>query len=194
MRQILLWDVMGTLVHDPFFSEMPAFFGMSFEALLEAKHPSAWVQFELGELSEDDFLGRFFADGRDFDRERFVAAVRSSYRWLPGLEELLMELRTKGFEMHAFSNYPIWYRLIEERLSLSRFLDWTFVSCMTGVRKPGAEAYTLVLRELAVPAEHCLFIDDRAVNVEVAREQGIKSLVFDGADTLRASFEDAGFL
>lgn len=194
MRRILLWDVMGTLVHDPFFSEMPAFFGMSFESLLEAKHPSAWVQFELGELSEDDFLRRFFADGRGFDHAGFVAAVRSSYRWLPGLEDLLVELQAKGFEMHAFSNYPIWYRLIEERLGVSRFLDWTFVSCVTGVRKPDTEAYKRVMRELAVPAEQCLFIDDRAGNVEVAREQGIDALVFEGVDRLRTSLGNAGFL
>jgi HAD superfamily hydrolase (TIGR01509 family) len=194
MRRILLWDVMGTLVHDPFFAEMPSFFNMSFESLLEAKHPRAWVQFELGELSEDEFLRRFFADERDFDREGFVDAVRASYRWLPGLEALLAELQARGFEMHAFSNYPIWYRLIEERLGLSRFLDWTFVSCVTKVRKPNTEAYSRVLHELAVPAERCLFIDDRAGNVEVAREQGMDALVFDGVGSLRASLENAGLL
>ena len=31
MRPVLLFDVMGTLVHDPFFAEMPEFFGMSFD-------------------------------------------------------------------------------------------------------------------------------------------------------------------
>ena len=54
---------MGTLVHDPFFVEMPKFFGMTFDAMLEAKHPSAWVEFELGECSEEAFLESFFADG-----------------------------------------------------------------------------------------------------------------------------------
>ena len=46
MRPILLFDVMGTLVHDPFFEEMPEFFGLSFDELLAVKHPSAWVEFE----------------------------------------------------------------------------------------------------------------------------------------------------
>ena len=26
--RVILWDVMGTLVHDPFFVEIPQFFGM----------------------------------------------------------------------------------------------------------------------------------------------------------------------
>lgn len=194
MRSILLWDVMGTLVHDPFFVEMPAFFGMTFDAMLEATHPSAWVEFELGERSEESFLESFFADGRDFDRPGFVDTVCSSYRWLPGLEELLAELRGAEAVMHAFSNYPVWYRLIEERLGVSRFLDWTFVSCITGLRKPDPAAYTHVLSELGLPAEHCVFVDDRPSNCEAARQAGIRPVLFEGVGPLRASLRDAGVL
>ena len=191
---IVLWDVMGTLVHDPFYQEMPAFFGMSFEELLEAKHPSAWVEFELGQRSEEDFLRSFFADGRDFDRRGFVSAVRSSYRWLPGLEQLLDELRGTGCVMHAFSNYPVWYQIIEERLNLSRFLDWTFVSCITGLRKPDPAAYAYVCSELGVPAEHCVLVDDRAGNCEAALRSGIPSVLFEGVDALQASLRDLGVM
>ncbi len=192
MRPVVLWDVMGTLVHDPFFAEMPDFFGMTFDAMLEAKHPRAWVQFELGECSEKEFLSVFFADGRDFDHSGFVSTIRSSYRWLPGLEELLAELHDAGFTMHAFSNYPVWYRLIEERLTPSRFLDWRFVSCLTGLRKPDPAAYVQVLNELRVPAEQCVFIDDRVSNCEAARQSGIHSVLFEGVGPLRASLRDAG--
>jgi HAD superfamily hydrolase (TIGR01509 family) len=194
MRSIVLWDVMGTLVHDPFFVEMPEFFGMTFDGMLEAKHPSAWVEFELGERSEESFLDSFFADGRDFDRRGFVSTIRSSYRWLPGLEELLAELRAADSAMHAFSNYPVWYQLIEERLRPSRFLDWTFVSCITGLRKPDAAAYAHVLNQLGVPAEQCVFVDDRSSNCEAARQAGIRSVLFEGVGPLRESLRDAGVL
>ena len=194
MRPIVLWDVMGTLVHDPFFVEMPEFFGTTFDAMLDAAHPSAWVEFELGRCSEKDFLESFFADRRDFDRRGFVHAVRSSYRWLPGVEELLADLEAAGCTMHAFSNYPVWYLSIEERLSLSRFLDWTFVSCITGLRKPDPAAYTHVLGTLGVQAERCVFVDDRYSNCEAARQCGIRSLQFEGAGPLRASLRDAGVL
>lgn len=194
VHTILLWDVMGTLVHDPFFEEMPEFFGLSFEELLAVKHPSAWVEFERGERSEKDFLASFFADGRDFNREAFVSLVRASYRWLPGLEELLEELHGAGRRMYAFSNYPVWYRLIEERLRLSRFLDWTFVSCLTGLRKPDQAAYAQALDALGVAGERCVFIDDRVGNCEAARDRGIHSVVFEGVEPLRASLRDVGVL
>jgi len=194
MQPILLWDVMGTLVHDPFFEEMPEFFGLSFNELLAVKHPSAWVEFELGELNQKEFLTSFFSDGREFDREGFVSLIRASYEWLPGLEELLEELHRSGYRMHAFSNYPVWYRLIEERLRPSRFLDWTFVSCLTGLRKPDSAAYAQALGTLGVPGERCVFIDDRLGNCKAAGDHRIHSVLFEGVEPLRASLREAGVL
>ncbi len=194
MTRVLLWDVMGTLVHDPFFAEMPEFFGMSFDAMLAAKHPTAWVEFEVGQRTESEFLSDFFADRRAFDHRGFVDAVRSAYRWLPGMEALLKDLRAAGFSMHAFSNYPVWYQLIEERLGLSRFLDWTFVSCRTGLRKPDPAAYARVLRELRVPAKDLVFVDDRDRNCEAARAGGMDAVRFEDAESLRAYLAQGGML
>lgn len=42
-RPVLLFDVMDTVVYDPFFYEMPKFFDMTFQELLRDKHPTAWV-------------------------------------------------------------------------------------------------------------------------------------------------------
>jgi HAD superfamily hydrolase (TIGR01509 family) len=194
MTPIILWDVMGTLVHDPFFEEMPEFFGVSFDALLRTLKPGPWVEFELGRRTESEFLNNFFADERPFDHGAFVRRVRSAYRWLPGMEALLAELHTSGRAMHAFSNYPEWYRMIEERLEVSRFVDWTFVSCLTELRKPDPAAYAHVLRTLAVRADRCLFIDDRVSNCEAAREAGIQTIRFEGVEPLRRSLEKAGAL
>ncbi|MCZ6807184.1 MAG: HAD family phosphatase [Deltaproteobacteria bacterium] len=194
MRPVLLWDVMGTLVHDPFLLEMPEFFGMSFDAMLASKHPSAWVEFEVGRRTESEFLSDFFRDHRDFDHRGFIDAVRTAYRWLPGMEELLADLRASGCTMHAFSNYPVWYELVEQRLGLSRFLEWTFVSCRTGLRKPDPAAYRSVVEELGIPAEQLVFVDDRESNCEAARQSGMGSVKFEGADSLRAYLAETGVL
>ncbi|MEM1414178.1 MAG: HAD family phosphatase [Myxococcota bacterium] len=191
---ILLLDVMSTLVHDPFHEEMPAFFGMELRQLIAEKDPSAWVEFEHGRLDSDEFLERFWADGRPYDRRGFVETVRSAYRFLPGVEALLGELSEAGVEMHALSNYPSWYRWIEERLALSRFVAWSFVSCKTGVRKPAPEAYRLPLRRLGVAPETLLFVDDRETNVEAARAEGLEGHRFVGAIDLRAELARRGVL
>lgn len=182
---MLLLDVMDTLVRDPFHHEMPAFFGMTLPELIAQKHPDAWVRFEHGELDEDGLFASFFADGRSFDRDAFLDMLRSAYRWIDGVEPLLAELSARGVPMHALSNYPCWYRLIEERLQLSRYVAWSFVSCETGVRKPAPEAYLHASRTLNVAPERCLFVDDRERNCDAARAVGMDAIEFRSAEQLR---------
>jgi HAD superfamily hydrolase (TIGR01509 family) len=192
--EVLLLDVMGTLVYDPFHEDMPAFFGMTLRQLLAEKHPDAWVRFEHGELTETELLTSFFADGRAFDHQAFVAMLRRTYRWLDGVEPLLAELSRRRVPMHALSNYPCWYRLIEETLGVSRYVAWSFVSCETGVRKPHLEAYRLASRTLGVAPERCLFVDDRADNCEAARAVGMDAIVFTDAASLRDALVARGVL
>ena len=188
----LLLDVMGTLVYDPFYHEVPAFFGMTLDELIAAKTPSTWAEFELGEIDEATLARRFFADGRSFDLDGLKACMRDAFRYLDGIEALLVELAGRGHELHALSNYAPWYRLIEERLGLSRHLAWSFVSCDTGARKPAPEAYLLAARELERAPADCVFVDDREENVAAARALGFDSLRFESAAQLRAELAARG--
>jgi len=190
----LLLDVMGTLVHDPFFEVMPEFFGLSFREMLDAKHPSAWLEFELAQRSEPELLRDFFADGRAFDHEAFLARVTASYQFLPGIEALLEELHAAGVPMYALSNYSVWYHRIESQVALSRFVEWRFVSCDTGVRKPDPRAYLQAVEALELPAQELLFVDDRRSNCEAARALGMDALLYTDTTALRAELVTKGLL
>jgi FMN hydrolase / 5-amino-6-(5-phospho-D-ribitylamino)uracil phosphatase len=191
---VLLLDVMGTLVFDPFYERVPAFFEMTFEQLLRQKHPTAWIEFELGQIDEATFLPRFFRDGRSYDHEGLKATMRGNYAWLPGMEDLVAELAGGGCELHAFSNYTPWYQMIEQRTTLSRFVHWSFVSCDTGLRKPDHTAYTNAAGSLGVAPEACLFVDDRPRNCDAAIEVGMPSIVFESAEQLRRELIARGVL
>lgn len=191
---VLLLDVMDTLVYEPFYVEIPAFFGMSFEELLEAKHPTAWAEFESGTIDEETLLAKFFRDGRDFDHQGLKDCMRDAFRWVEGMEELVAELAGAGHELHALSNYAPWYAMIEERLRLSRFLSWSFVSCDMGVRKPHPEAFRGPVRALGVAPERCLFVDDREGNCRAARREGLEAIHFQGAGALRSELEGRALL
>ena len=191
---VVLFDVMGTLVHDPFFVEVPAFFGTDLRTLVDVKHPTAWVDFELGQIDEAELGKRFFADGRALDVAGLKAAMLAAYRWLPGIEELLADLQRRNVEMHVLSNYPHWYELIEEKLGVSRYLPWTFVSCHTGARKPDAAAYRIAAERLGVDTEACLFVDDRALNCRGARAVGMSAIEFADAAQLTHALRERGLL
>jgi HAD superfamily hydrolase (TIGR01509 family) len=186
---ILLFDAMSTIVHEPFVKEVPAFFEMPLEELVPQLSYDAWVEFEKGAIDEGEFQRRFFKDGRSWDYDGLVAMLRRTYRYVDGMEALLAELAAANTPMHILSNYPSWYQIIEDRLAVTRFLPWTFVSCDTGVRKPDRDAYLGAARTLGTSPERCLFIDDRRDNVTAARAVGMQAIEFRGTDDLRAQLQ-----
>ena len=147
---VILFDVMDTIVRDPFYDKMPSYFSLSFEELLRQKHPTAWIDFESARITEDEFFSIFFKDGRRINREDFVQRVLlDHYEVLPGMDDLLQSLRHQGYDLRAFSNYPVWYEYVEQVCGLSKYLDWEFVSCKGvlaagGHRKPAIESFEVV--------------------------------------------------
>ena len=184
-RPLIFFDVLGTLVYNPFFREIPAFFGLTHAELLRRKHPTSWIDFEMGRMSETEYFARFFSDGSRFDEDAFRTCVADAYRWIDGMESCLAEVQGAGNEVHTLSNYPVWYQTIEERLRLSRYLRWTFVSCETGVRKPARNAFLLAARQLGRLPAQCLLIDDCMQNCFAAEEAGMPAIQFFDACQLR---------
>ena len=183
---VLLLDIMSTVVYDPFLIELPGFFGMSFQELIKDKDPDAWPMFERGEIDEPTFWRTFFKDRREVDVQGIRRALKQAYTFLPGMEALLVELQQARVPMHALSNYPVWWEMIEDKLDLSRFMSWDFVSCKMGVRKPDPRIYERAAGALDVPPSGCIFVDDRLTNCDGARAVGMRAITFESAAQLRA--------
>ena len=184
-RRIILFDVMDTLVIDPFFTGVHTVLGCeSMQELFKAKRPETYEQFEKGEISEDQLWERYFADDRDVD----VSAVRKhfvdGYDYIKGMRSLLGEIKRipGGVEVYAFSNYGSLYKEIETKLELSKFLDWRFVSCEMGLRKPDPEAFDYVVKDLNVDLTRDVvcFVDDSKTNVAAGNKAGMRSILFEG--------------
>lgn len=182
---VLLFDVMDTLVRDPFYNHVPAFFQMSMKELLESKHPTAWLEFEKGLIDENELAKKFFNDGRSFDLDGLKECMVRAYEYIDGVEDILCSLKKNNYEMHAFTNYPVWYQLIEDKLKLSKYLSWTFCSCRTGKRKPSPEFYLQAVDHLDVDPASCIFIDDRMINIDAALRVGMVGLQFKNAEALQ---------
>jgi len=149
-----------------------------------------WVRFESNAITEEYFFENFFRDKRSVDSQQFVEMLRDSYAYLPGMEELLQRLKDAGHTMKTFSNYPMWYTYIEEELGLSRYVDWTYVSCtgpLEGKRKPSAESYQCVMEKEESPI---IFIDDRESNIQGAKNAGMDGILFESAEKLEETLRD----
>jgi FMN phosphatase YigB (HAD superfamily) len=184
--------MMETLVTEPYFNDLPSYFGMSVDELKRQMHPTSWIDFEEGRLTESEYYEQFFLDGRPIDVESLRNRLRQAYRWLDGMEQLVVELKRAGYSMHALSNYSMWYELIEESLGMSRYVEWSFVSCLTGLRKPDPQTYLNAARTLGVAPGECLFVDDRPENIEAARALGMDAIIKTDIGQLRRELRHRG--
>lgn len=125
-----------------------------------------------------------------------IDAQASRYELLEGVPELLQRLAAAGYELHAFSNYPVWWLEIETRLRLSQLLPWTFLSCQgptAGRRKPEPAAFEAAARHLGVASlDDLLLVDDQRRNVEAAQKLGLQAVQFQSAAQLEQSLQELG--
>ena len=170
--KVFLFDVMSTLVYDPFYSELPVAFNTDLRSLLAGRDRMAWVDFECGRLNEAEFFARFWGD--EAKGLRMKHCFMQHYAWLEGIPELLRAIRAKGHRIATASNYPEWYELIDAKLGLSLLVDHHGVSYQMGCRKPHAAFYECLLTDLGVEAADCIFVDDRLENVQAAEALGMQ--------------------
>ncbi|MCO4762855.1 MAG: HAD-IA family hydrolase [Myxococcales bacterium] len=191
--QAILLDIMDTVVVDPFFDDdLGAHFGLDRQTLFSRMTPDIWPAFERNELTAEVYYSRFFKDGSGVDGPALEAWMTERYRWVDGMKDLLSELKSLNIGVFALSNYPVWWQHIEDRLGLGRYLEWRFVSCMTGVRKPDPAAYLGPASSLSLPPGACLFIDDRLSNCDAAQAVGMPAHHFQTTAQLRADLRRLG--
>uniref|UniRef100_A0A0E0MEU9 Uncharacterized protein n=1 Tax=Oryza punctata TaxID=4537 RepID=A0A0E0MEU9_ORYPU len=179
---VLLFDVMDTVVRDPFYHHIPAFFQMSMKELLESKHPTAWSEFEMGLIDENELAKKFFNDGRSFDLEGLKACMMKAYEYIDGVEGILYSLKQNNYEVHAFTNYPVPVSRGEVKALKVFVLDILF---MYRKRKPSPDFYLHAVDHLNVDPASCIFIDDRMTNIEAALSVGMVGLHFKNAEVLK---------
>jgi FMN hydrolase / 5-amino-6-(5-phospho-D-ribitylamino)uracil phosphatase len=177
------FDVMSTLIYDPFLIDVPKELNQDLRTFLSDKDRYAWIDFELGNIDEAEFARRFSADGTQAYTMRDI--IWNRYRWLDGMQELLLSLRAQGHTICTLSNYPSWYHELDRRVQLSNYVDHHFVSYKLRARKPSPEAYTIPLKTMKCTPEHAIFIDDRPENCEAAQRLGIRAIQFHNAPQLK---------
>jgi putative hydrolase of the HAD superfamily len=79
-----------------------------------------------------------------------------------------------------------------EKFGLNKIFSLFVSSCFVGLRKPEAAIYKLALELTQKPAEECCFIDDRALNLECAKQLGMHVIQMKDAAQLRQGLQKLG--
>jgi putative hydrolase of the HAD superfamily len=71
-------------------------------------------------------------------------------------------------------------------------IDFFISSCFVHFRKPDEDMYRIALDIAQVRPEQVIYIDDRAMFVEVARGLGIKGIIHTGYNMTRTTLKGLG--
>jgi putative hydrolase of the HAD superfamily len=106
---------------------------------------------------------------------------------------LVDELRATGvFCALATNQERTRLRFMTDTLGYIRRFDRIFGSCEMGVRKPTAEYFEAIVRELPMAPHEVLFLDDHAPNVDSARTVGLRAEVVVSVDEVADHLKQYG--
>jgi putative hydrolase of the HAD superfamily len=147
--------------------------------VMDERHHLTFDTHEEGKLGLDEYLQRvIFYQSRNFSLQEFKDFMFSQSKAFPDMIELVHELKNRyGLKIAAISNEGrelTVYRI--RKFDLGRIIDFFISSCFVNFRKPDHDIYKIAMDIAQAPPEQVVYIDDRPMFVEVARELGIRGI------------------
>jgi len=123
--------------------------------------------------------------------ESLVAAdIAIWMRANPVMMDWVRALRNRGMKIAVLSNMPIEISTyMRHHAPWFRDFDYVCFSAEVHLAKPEAAIFHACLEAVRSRPEECLFIDDRAENVEAARALGMRTLKFVSVQQLAAAVQ-----
>jgi putative hydrolase of the HAD superfamily len=186
----LFWDIGGVILTNGWDresrKEAAATFHLDWDEF-EDRHDLSFPAFDTGHITLNEYLDRtLFYRTRSFTREEFTAFMFAQSKEYPEVRAILDQVTASGkYFIGAINNEPLelnQYRI--EAFHLRKNFFVFFSSCYVRSRKPEETIFRVALEVSQRPPEQCLFIDDRALNLESPRRLGMNTIHHQNADQL----------
>lgn len=164
-----------------------------FEKLADATVRSPfWNEMDRGKLSDEELLEGFIKNDPSIEKE-----IREVFENVEGIIQRydyaipwIRELKEKGYHIYVISNFSQKaHEECKKALDFLEEIDGGILSFQVKMIKPAPEIYQLLCNTYHLEAGECVFIDDLPRNVEAARKEGMKGLVFESLDQAKRELE-----
>lgn len=124
------------------------------------------------------------------DEHLFTRSFVTTLEKMPGMYELVNELKAKGITVMLLTNVtPQIAEVLQQKGHYDPF-DFRVLSYEVGLWKPEIGIYEHSLEKLGIKGEEAVFIDDQEKNIVAARELGIQGIIFKSTDQVKAELAD----
>jgi HAD superfamily hydrolase (TIGR01509 family) len=190
----LLFDLGGVVIDIDFnrvFARWAAFAGCD-PALLRERftQDEPYQRHEIGKIGIADYFASLRASlGIDLTEAQFLEGWNAIFiDEVRGIAALLARAAQR-LPLYAFTNSnPAHEACWSERFDrVLKHFRKVFVSSSIGLRKPEAEAFEFVVKEIGVPASRIVFFDDGLHNIEGARACGLQTVLVNSPSDVTAA-------
>ncbi len=191
----MFWDIGGVILTNGWDTksrrEAATVFQLDWDELHD-RHDLSFPAFDSGHITLNEYLDRtVFYCPRSFTREEFTAFMFAQSKEFPESRAILDAAARSGkYFIGAINNEPLelnQYRI--EAFNLRRDFLVFFSSCYVRSRKPEELIFRVALEVTQRPAEQCVFIDDRLLNLESPRRLGMNVIHYQNAQQLRSDLQ-----
>jgi putative hydrolase of the HAD superfamily len=150
------------------------------QAAADAIYESGYI---LGQGTVEEFWRILHAKtGLAGDSSALFQAVAAGFILRPRMFALVDALRAQGYITAILSDQSDWLDRLDSQLNFFRSFDRVYNSFHLGKGKRDASLFADVARDLGLVPHAIAFVDDDPGNVERARSQGIKGVLFQSED------------
>ena len=161
----------------------------------DERHHLTFDTYEAGKLSLDEYLARVvFYKERSFTADEFREFMFAQSRPYPEMIELIRSIKARyGLKVAAVNNEGRELSLHRiKTFNLGSFIDCFVSSSFVHFRKPDADIYRMALDVVQAAPREALYIDDRAMFVDVARGFGINGIHHRNVQKTKEEMESFG--
>jgi epoxide hydrolase-like predicted phosphatase len=160
--------------------------GRAMQEIAEREGAHPLFELEKGRVSEADFLAKLAAAlegelGHVPEMHRFKEIYFDALDPNEPMIETMRRIKREGYRMALLTNnVREWEPLWRSMLPVDEIFELVVDSAFVGMRKPEPEIYELTLERIGdgISPGECLFVDDVEVNIEAARELGLRAVHF----------------
>ena len=166
-------------------------------AEMDERHHLTFDTYEEGKLSLGEYLSRVvFCEELSFSQDDFRNFMFDQSRPYPEMLELVRNIKARyGLKIAAVNNEGRELSIHRIRkFNLASFIDCFVSSCFVHYRKPDADIYRVALDITQASPQQVVYIEDRAMFVDVARGLGMNGIHHEALETAKAALGSFGLL
>ena len=181
-------NVLASFRWKELFQEL-GFTGETFERIAAATvlHPTMWNEFDRSLMTDEEIITSCIERAPEYEQEIRLLFSKTEFlvKEYEDSKQWIQELKKQGYRVYLLSNYgKTSFEAARDngRLSFLPLVDGAVISYEIKIVKPEPGIYEALLTKYGLQAKECVFLDDKAENIEAAKALGFHGIVVESGE------------